>query len=293
MTFLTAATRYLNLTLEGGEKIFYREAGSTESPTVLLLHGFPTSSHQFRDLIPRLAPKYRVIAPDFPGYGFTEVPSGYSYTFDNLANTIDEFLEKIPQPPQKYSIYIFDYGAPVGLRLALKHPDRIQAILSQNGNAYDEGLGAFWDPIRAVWENKNDETLAGISYLVEYNATKWQYENGTSDLSTVGPEFYTLDQTHMDRPGNKDIQVALLYDYRNNLPLYPKFQEYFRKSQVPLLAAWGKNDAIFVPPGAEAFKRDLPNAKVELLDGGHFVSVTHTAQLAKLILDFLKDNNIS
>lgn len=293
MTFLTAATRYLNLTLEGGEKIFYREAGSTESPTVLLLHGFPTSSHQFRDLIPRLAPKYRVIAPDFPGYGFTEVPSGYSYTFDNLANTIDEFLEKIPQPPQKYSIYIFDYGAPVGLRLALKHPDRIQAILSQNGNAYDEGLGAFWDPIRAVWENKNDETLAGISYLVEYNATKWQYENGTSDLSTVGPEFYTLDQTHMDRPGNKDIQVALLYDYRNNLPLYPKFQEYFRKSQVPLLAAWAKNDAIFVPPGAEAFKRDLPNAKVELLDGGHFVSVTHTAQLAKLILDFLKDNNIS
>ena len=290
MTFLTTITRYL--TLLSGEKVFWREAGSVHSPTVLLLHGFPSSSHQFRNLIPILAPKYRVIAPDLPAFGFTEVPADYNYTFDNLANTIDQFLDKIPNPPKRYSIYIFDFGAPTGLRIATKHPERIQAIISQNGNAYVEGLGAFWEPVEAIWANNTKENQDKIRPFFEIDGTKSQYVNGTKDPEAIAPESYTLDQARLDRPGNKDIQLELLYDYRTNIPLYPKWQEYFRKSQVPLLAAWGKNDAIFIPPGAEAFKKDLPKAEVHLLDAGHFAVETNTVEIGQLILDFLKKHGI-
>lgn len=290
MTFLTTVTKYL--TLVGGEKVFWRESGSVHSPTILLLHGFPSSSHQFRNLIPLLAPKYRLIAPDFPAYGFTEVSADYNYTFDNIADTVDRFLTEIPNPPSKYSIYIFDYGAPVGLRLALKHPEKIQAIISQNGNAYDEGLGAFWDPIRALWTDNSTEHRDAIRDFLEIGGTKSQYVNGTKDPESIAPESYTLDQARMDRPGNKDIQLDLFYDYRTNLPLYPKFQEYFRTSRVPILAAWGKNDAIFIPPGAEAFKRDSPKAEVTFLDAGHFAVETNTVEIADLILGFLKKHHI-
>jgi pimeloyl-ACP methyl ester carboxylesterase len=290
MTLLTTVTKYLPLL--SGENIFFRESGSLSSPTVLLLHGFPSSSHQFRNLIPLLAPQYRVIAPDFPGFGFTEVPAEYNYTFNNIASTIDQFLEQIPNPPAKYSIYIFDYGAPVGLRLALKHPERIQSIITQNGNAYVEGLGDFWKPIEALWKDNSTAHRDAIRPFLELDATKGQYLNGTKDPESVAPESYTLDQALMDRPGNKDIQLDLFYDYRNNLPLYPKFQQYFRNSQVPLLAAWGKNDVIFVPPGAEAFKRDLPKAEIHLLDGGHFLEESNTKEIAELILSFLQRNHI-
>jgi pimeloyl-ACP methyl ester carboxylesterase len=290
MTFLTTVTKWLPLL--GGEKVFWRESGSPSSPTIVLLHGFPSSSSQFRNLIPLLAPHYRVIAPDFPGYGFTEVPEGYNYTFDNIADTVDEFLGKIPNPPKKYSIYIFDYGAPVGLRLALRHPERIEAIVSQNGNAYLDGLGEFWDPAKDLWANNTKETRDAIRFLFEIDVTKSQYTGGEKHPELIDPIGWTLDQAGMERPGNKEIQIDLFYDYRTNLPLYPKFQEYFRKSQVPLLAAWGKNDIIFLSPGAEAFKRDLPKAEIHLLDAGHFVSETQTTVIAKLILDFLKKNGI-
>ncbi|KAF2650197.1 putative hydrolase [Lophiostoma macrostomum CBS 122681] len=290
MTFLTTITKFL--TLSGGEKVFWRESGHANSSTILLLHGFPASSHQFRNLIPLLAPKYRVIAPDLPGFGFTEVPSTYNYTFANLADTIDAFLKEIPNPPEKYSVYIFDYGAPTGLRLALKHPEKIQSIVSQNGNAYVEGFGEFWDSVKKLWANNSAENREALQGLFTYNTTKSQYTTGTKDPDSIAPESYTLDQALLERPGQDKIQLDLFYDYRTNVDLYPKFQEYFRKSQVPLLAAWGKNDIIFIPPGAEAFKRDLPKAEVLLLDGGHFLEETNTAEIAELILGFLKRNGL-
>ncbi|KAF2795824.1 alpha/beta-hydrolase [Melanomma pulvis-pyrius CBS 109.77] len=286
MNFLTTVTKYLPLL--GGEKVFWRESGSIHSPTIVLLHGFPSSSHQFRNLIPILAPTHRVIAPDLPGFGFTEVPATYNYTFDNLADTIGEFLEKIPHPPSKYSIFVFDYGAPTGLRIATKHPERIQSIVSQNGNAYVEGLGAPWDPFKLLWANNSAENRDRLRPFLEINSTKFQYEDGTQDPSTIAPESYTLDQALLDRPGNKEIQLNLFYDYRNNVALYKQWQEYFRKTQVPLLAVWGKNDPMFIPPGAEAFKRDLPKAEIKFLDGGHFVEETNTVEIARLMLEFLK-----
>ncbi|KAF2013433.1 alpha/beta-hydrolase [Aaosphaeria arxii CBS 175.79] len=292
MTFLNAITRYLTLSLSTGENIFYREAGDVNAPTVLLLHGFPSSSNQFRYLIPILATKYHVLAPDLPSYGFTTVTDSYNYTFDNLATTISTWLTNLPTPPQKYSIYIFDYGAPVGLRLALEHPERISSIITQNGNAYVEGLGPFWESFKPFWANRTTETEAPIRPNVELPVTKFQYEDGTPDLQRVDPASYTFDQALLDRPGIKDIQIDLFYDYQNNLPLYPKFQQFFREKQVPLLAVWGKNDVIFVPPGAEAFKRDLPNAEVELWDAGHFVSDTYAPELGERILKFFKDHSI-
>lgn len=290
MTFIQTLTRFL--TLSSGEKVFWREAGSVDSPTILLLHGFPSSSHQYRNLIPLLAPKYRVIAPDFPGFGFTVPTDNYTYTFDNIFKTVDTFLGEIPNPPKKYSIYVFDYGAPVGIRLSLKYPDRIQAIITQNGNAYVEGLGEFWDPARKLWKDNSTENRKALDSLFQLNTTIFQYEGGEKHPEAVPPESYTLDQALMDRPGNKEIQVNLFYDYQNNLPLYPKIQEYFRKSQVPTLVAWGKHDIIFIYPGAEAYKRDLPNAQISPIDGGHFVLETHLDEMAKLILDFLKKNGI-
>ncbi|KAF2266090.1 alpha/beta-hydrolase [Lojkania enalia] len=272
--------------------MFWREAGSINAPTIVLLHGFPSSSHQFRTLIPLLASKYRIIAPDLPGFGFTSAPSNYTYSFNNLANNIDAFLETIPHPPEKYSIYIFDYGAPTGLRLALKHPERIQAIITQNGNAYVEGMGEFWDPIRALWKDNSTEHRNALRPFLEIGGTKSQYITGEEDVDAIPPESYTLDQALLDRPGNKDIQLDLFFDYQNNLVLYPKFQEYFRKSQVPVLVAWGKNDVIFIPPGAEAFKRDLPNAQISFIDGGHFLLETHAQEMAGVIKEFLEKNGI-
>lgn len=282
----------INTVEADGIKIFYREVGQQERPVLLLLHGFPSSSHQFRNLIPLLSSKYRVIAPDLPGYGFTEVPESrkYVYTFDNIATSIEAFLDVLNI--KHFSVYIFDYGAPTGLRLALRRPEAIQSIISQNGNAYEEGFGAeFWAPVRKFWENPTSELRETIkSAVLNLETTKWQYENGAK--GPVAPEAYWLDYTLFSREGNKDIQLDLLYDYRNNLPLYPKFQQYFRDSNVPILAVWGRNDDIFIAPGAEAYERDSKNAEVHLLDAGHFAVENETQQVADLILEFLAKHEI-
>lgn len=276
------------LKLSSGENIFYREAGPASAPTVLLLHGFPSSSHQYRNLIPILAAKYHVLAPDIPGFGFTVAPAEYKYTFANFATTISTWLKELPNAPEKYAIYIFDYGAPTGLRHAIENPEKITAIIAQNGNAYDEGLGEIWDPIRKYWGTGTKDDREAIRMLTTTTFTDFQYRTGTKDFDAVAPESYTLDQALMDRPGNAEIQLDIFYDYRTNLDVYPAFQEYFRKSQVPVLAAWGKHDQIFVPPGAEAFKKDLPNAEVHLLDAGHFVLETNLEEISSLILPFLE-----
>ncbi|KAF7861952.1 hypothetical protein EAF04_007833 [Stromatinia cepivora] len=275
-----------------GINIFYREAGPSDAPTLLLLHGFPSSSHQYRNLIPLLSKKYHILAPDLPGFGFTEIPESrnYKYTFDSLTTSIESFLNKLNV--QKYSIYIFDYGAPVGLRLALRHPDAIQSIISQNGNAYTEGLGGFWAPLQKMWAAKTPEDLATskepVKSIMSLDSTKWQYITGTpaSHLHKIAPESYTLDYALLSRPGNAEIQLDLFYDYRTNLDFYPEFQKFFRDSNVPILAVWGKNDDIFVPAGAEAFKRDCRNLVVEFLDAGHFALETNVEEIADAILRF-------
>ncbi|KKK14458.1 hypothetical protein P175DRAFT_0495433 [Aspergillus ochraceoroseus IBT 24754] len=273
-------------------KVFYRHAGPQSAPVVLLLHGFPSSSHQYRNLIPLLASKYRVVAPDLPGFGFTEVASGFDYIFDNLTRVILEFLDALSI--NKFSMFIFDYGAPTGLRIALQRPEAVQSIITQNGNAYEDGLGEFWDKVRQLWTSNNDPKIRSelAAGLLSFEATKWQYEEGTSSSRFVAPESYTLDYALLQGRGNADIQLDLFWDYRNNIKLYPKFHEYFRKSQVPLLAVWGKNDPIFIPPGAGAFKRDLPKAEVHLLDAGHFAVETETAEISALILKFLSSHGI-
>lgn len=268
--------------------MFYRELGERiHEKTILLLHGFPSSSHQYRKLMPLLAAKYRVVAPDLPGFGFTEVPEGFKYSFKTLTDTIEEFLDAISL--SKFSIYIFDYGAPVGLSLALRRADAIEAIISQNGNAYVEGFGDVWGPIQEFWASKS--TAADRAKLADamltYDITKFQYLNGTPDPSSIAPESYTLDYALMERPGNKDVQLDLFMDYQNNVALYEKFQEYFRSSQVPLLAIWGKNDVFFIPSGAEAYKKDLPRAQVKFLDSGHFASESHAEEIADEVISFL------
>jgi len=270
-----------------GVDLFYREAGAPDAPVVLLLHGYPTSSHMFRGLIPRLAGNYRVIAPDLPGFGFTTVPPerGYRYSFDNLATTVNAFVEALGL--EKYAIYVFDYGAPVGFRLALAHPERVTAIISQNGNAYEEGLGDAWDPIRKYWSEPNAANREALRGFLGLEGTKFQYLHGVADPSSVAPESYFLDDALLQRPGNAEIQLDLFLDYANNLKLYPAFQAYFRKHQPPLLAIWGKNDPFFLPPGAEAYRRDNPNGVVELLDTGHFALETHGEEIAASIGRFL------
>jgi len=270
-----------------GVDVFYRAAGPADAPVILLLHGYPTSSHMFRELIPLLASKYRVIAPDLPGFGFTTVPAGrnYKYTFDAIAKTIEAFVDALHLT--RYAIYIFDYGAPTGLRLALAHPERVTAIVSQNGNAYEEGLGDAWDPIKAYWKEPTQEHREGLRQFLSLEMTKWQYTHGVANPEVIAPESYTLDQALMERPGNKEIQLDLILDYATNVALYPKFQEYFRTSQPPLLAIWGKNDPFFIPPGAEAYKRDNPNAKVTMLDTGHFALETHVEEIAGGILELM------
>jgi pimeloyl-ACP methyl ester carboxylesterase len=272
-----------------GHKLFYREAGNTNSPAILLLHGFPTSSHMFRDLIPQLAGEYHVVAPDLPGFGFSDAPprSSFKYTFDNLASIIGAFTDKVGL--KRYAVYVFDYGAPVGFRLALAHPERITAIISQNGNAYEEGLSDGWNPIQKYWRDPSAANRTALRDFLKPETTQWQYTHGVADTSLVAPESYTLDSTLLARPGNDEIQLDLFLDYASNVALYPTFQKYFREHRPPLLAVWGKNDPFFLPPGAEAFRRDNPNAEVHFYDTGHFALETHAGEIGSEIRNFLKN----
>jgi pimeloyl-ACP methyl ester carboxylesterase len=270
-----------------GNRIFYREAGPRTAPAILLLHGFPTSSHMFRNLIPALADRYHVVAPDLPGFGFSDSPNHkqFRYTFENLTKAIDIFIESVGL--ERFAIYVFDYGAPVGFRLALARPERITAIISQNGNAYVEGLSQGWNPIQKYWKEPTPENRGALRDFLKPEATKWQYVHGVQDESQVAPESYELDSALLARPGNDEIQLDLFLDYASNVALYPKFQEYFRVKQPALLAVWGKNDPFFLPPGAEAFKRDNANAEVHFYDTGHFALETHHQEIAGAIRDFL------
>ena len=270
-----------------GVEIFYREAGPKDAPVLLLLHGFPTSSHMFRELMPRLSGRYRVIAPDLPGFGFTTIPAArdYRYSFAALAETLSAFTEALVL--ERFAIYLFDYGAPTGLRLALAHPERITAVISQNGNAYEEGLGDAWDPIRAYWQQPTQEHRDALRPFLELEATRWQYTHGVSDPALVAPEAYWLDVALLGRPGNADIQLDLFLDYATNVALYPQFQAFFRAVKPPTLVIWGKHDPFFVPPGAEAFRRDNPHAVVHMLDTGHFALETHVDEIAEAIHRFL------
>ncbi|MBX9956567.1 alpha/beta hydrolase [Peribacillus simplex] len=267
--------------------IFYREAGNTSNPTILLLHGFPSSSHMYRNLITKLMDEYHIIAPDYPGFGNSDQPGmdEFEYTFDNLAHVINEFVEKLKL--EKYSIYVHDYGAPVGFRIATKHPERIQAIITQNGNAYEEGLLSAWDPIRTYWENPTEENKNDLKALLSADFTKYQYIDGTRNPDRISPDAWNMDQYVLDRPGNKEIQLALFYDYRNNVKQYPSWQEYFRTYQPPALVAWGKNDLFFGPEGALAFQRDLKDSEVHLLNTGHFPLEEELETSANLIKQFL------
>ena len=271
-----------------GLDIFYREAGPTNAPTLVLLHGFPTSSHMFRNLIPALADKYHLIAPDYPGYGHSSMPSvtEFDYTFDNLADVVDSFIQQIGV--ERYSLYVMDYGAPVGFRIAVRHPERVQSLIVQNGNAYDEGLLDFWKPFRAYWSDRS-ETNAMVmkSSLLTMDATHWQYTNGVQNLEKINPENWLVDQTLMERSGNKDIQLALFYSYGSNPPLYPKWQEYFRKFQPPMLIVWGKNDFIFPAEGAYPYRRDLKNVDFHILNTGHFALEEEGDTIAALMRNFL------
>lgn len=269
----------------GDVSIFYREAGSRERPTILLLHGFPTSSHQFRHLIPRLADRYHVVAPDLPGFGFTTAPEGFDYSFASLAAAMEAFVDAIGL--NRYAIYIFDYGAPVGLRLALARPGAITAIISQNGNAYEEGLSDGWAQTKAFWADPSPINRDAMRGMFTLETTRWQYTHGAPDESLVAPEAYWLDYALMSRPGNADIQLGLISDYVSNVALYSLFHQYFRERQPPLLAVWGANDPFFLPAGAEAFRRDLPKAEVRLIEAGHFALETHGREIAGYIRDLL------
>lgn len=268
--------------------VFYRESGPQDAPSVLLLHGFPTSSHMFRNLIPALAENYHVVAPDLPGFGFSDAPDRekFRYTFENLAKIIGDFIQIVGL--ERFAIFVFDYGAPVGFRLALAHPERITAIISQNGNAYEEGLSEGWNPIQKYWKDPTAENRAALRAFLKPETTKWQYTYGTPDESLIAPEAYTLDSALLAREGNDEIQLDLFLDYASNVALYPKFQEYIRTQRPPILAVWGKNDPFFLPPGAEAFERDNPGTEVKFYDTGHFALETHSQEIAGAIGEFLK-----
>jgi len=281
---MTIAHRFATV---DGHKVFYREAGQQSAPTLLLLHGFPSSSHMFRNLIPLLADRYHIVAPDLPGFGFTTSPERgrYPYEFDQLAEVIDRFTSEVGL--KRYAIYVFDYGAPVGFRLALAHPERVTAIITQNGNAYLEGLSGEWNPIQRYWKEPTPENRDALRDFLTHQTTRWQYVHGVKDETLVAPESYTLDALLMARPGNADIQLDLFLNYVSNVALYPAFQQYFRDRKPPLLAVWGKNDAFFLPPGAEAFKRDIPDAEVHFFDTGHFALETHAREIAAAMREFL------
>jgi len=287
---MTCSTKVTHKTVKVGDlDIFYREAGPNDAPAILLLHGFPTSSQMFRNLIPLLADEYHMVAPDYPGYGHSSMPSRdqFAYTFDNLAKVIDEFTEKVGL--SKYALYVQDYGAPVGYRLAAKHRERVTAIVVQNGNAYDEGLDhPFWEPIKAFWrEPTSREKRDALRNLITYDATRWQYIHGVKNPELVSPDGPAHDQFLLDRPGNDEIQLDLFLNYGSNPPLYPAWQAYFRTHQPPMLIAWGAHDQIFPAAGAEPYKRDLKTLDYHLLDAGHFALETNVDEIAGLMRDFL------
>ncbi|GLQ49856.1 alpha/beta fold hydrolase [Dyella flava] len=276
--------RYANV---DGFKVHYREAGSPGKPKLLLLHGFPSSGHMFRDLIPLLSDSFHIIAPDLPGFGLSDMPSRdqFTYTFDNIANVIDRFTDVVGF--DRFAVYVFDYGAPTGFRLAVKHPERITAIISQNGNAYLEGLSEGWNPIQAYWENPTAANREALRGFLSPETTRWQYTHGVADESLVSPDGIALDNYYLARKGADDVQLDLFLNYQSNVALYPTFQAYFRSHRPRFLAVWGKNDPFFLPPGAEAFKRDIPEAQVRFFDTGHFALETHAKDIADAIRDFL------
>ncbi len=285
--YVSAASIHYRYVNANGLNVFYREAGPADAPTILLLHGYPTSSHMFRDLIPILSGKYHVIAPDLPGFGYTDAPdhTKFNYTFDNMAKTMQEFIDQLSL--KRFAIYVFDYGAPTGFRLALANPEKITGIISQNGNAYVEGLSTGWNPIQRYWEHDTQENRDALRSFLTLEGTKFQYFTGVSNTTLIAPESYTFDQHFLDRPQSADIQLDLLRDYKTNVALYPKFQEYFRTYKPKLLAVWGNKDPFFLPPGAEAYKKDDPNAIVKFYDTGHFALETHVNEIGHDILDFL------
>lgn len=287
MTSITSRQVSFHVAQVDGIQVFYRQAGKPKAPVVLLLHGFPTSSFMYRDLIPRLADRYHVIAPDMPGFGLTEVPQelGYRYTFDQLATTMQRFTEVLGL--ERYAMQVFDYGAPVGWRLAVARPERVTALITQNGNAYEEGLADGWIPIQKYWADPSAANREAVRHFVTPEAIQWQYTHGVKDLSRVAPDTYLLDAALTARPGKVEIQLDLFLDYASNVARYPEFQAYFRQHRPPLLAVWGKNDPFFLNAGAEAFKRDLPGAEVHFFDTGHFALETHLAEIGPVIREFL------
>jgi pimeloyl-ACP methyl ester carboxylesterase len=280
-------THYRTAKIEGVD-VFYREAGPADAPVVLLLHGFPTSSHMFRNLIPQLASRYHVIAPDYPGFGQSAAPDHkkFAYTFAHYADLMDGLLGQLNA--KSYAMYVMDYGAPVGYRLALKHPERVSALIVQNGNAYEEGLKKFWDPIKTYWADGSPAHRKALEFLVKPETTKFQYTDGMSDVSRIDPDNILHDQTLLDRPGNMEIQLDLFHDYGSNVPLYPKFQAFFRERKPPTLIVWGKNDLIFPADGAAPYLRDLPDAELHLIDTGHFALEDKADEMVPLIRSFLE-----
>jgi pimeloyl-ACP methyl ester carboxylesterase len=282
-------TKIKNQTISiDGQTIFYREAGDKENaPTIILLHGFPTSSHMFRNIIPALADKFHLVAPDYPGFGYSSMPpvDKFEYTFDHLAEIVDKFISQIGL--ERYSLYVMDCGAPIGYRLAVKHPDKIEALIVQNGNAYDEGLGEFWEPLRSYWNEPNEKNKNALKKFLTLEATRWQYTHGVKNENAISPDNWIHDQLLLDRPGNNEIQLQLFYDYKSNPPLYPQWQEYFRKYQPPTLVVWGRNDVIFTKEGAIPYQRDLKNVQIHLLNTGHFALEEEGELIAELILRFL------
>ncbi|MCG8434538.1 MAG: alpha/beta hydrolase [Gammaproteobacteria bacterium] len=297
MPFISGAAETENATVYhrnieiDGLNIFYREAGPTDAPTVLLLHGFPTSSHMFRNLIPALAENYHVVAPDYPGFGNSDMPAvdEFDYSFDRFAGIVEKLTHKLEL--KSYSLYLMDYGAPVGFRLAVRNPGQVDTLIIQNGNAYVEGLREFWDPIKKYWADNTAENAEPLRGLLTIDATRWQYTHGTRDPETISPDNWNVDQPLLDRPGNTEIQLAMFYDYGSNPPLYPRWQAYLRKHQPPTLIVWGKNDHIFPAEGAHPYKRDLKNLEFHLLDTGHFALEEDGAVITKLMLEFLRRNN--
>ena len=287
----TIAVRFKTIKIDNLD-IFYREAGDPNKPAILLLHGFPTSSHMFRNLIPKLAENYYVIAPDYPGYGFSSAPkvSEFDYSFDNLSKVVEKFTVAVGV--NKYSLYLMDYGAPVGFRLAVRHPKRVEALIVQNGNAYEEGLREFWKPFRAYWKEQSEENAEKLRGFFKIGATKWQYTHGTRNPKGISPDNWAVDQYLLDRKGNNDIQLRLFLDYGTNPALYPKWQAYFRKYQPPTLVVWGKNDFIFPAEGAAPYKRDLKNIETHMLNTGHFALEEDSDKIARYMVNFLQKQKI-